>query len=314
MTNEAYHRAVLLHESVEALNIQPDGTYVDVTFGGGGHSRAILEKLDSGRLLAFDQDADAVANSQNSDFKDKPFELIRQNFRHMKRFLRLHGALPVDGILADLGISSHQIDTPERGFSTRFEGALDMRMDRSQSQSAYELVNVVGEAELVRIFSQFGEVRNSKRLAATIVAKRNEQAIETVGELKAIAGPLAIGNQNRYLAQVFQAIRIAVNAEMEVLSEFLQQSAACLKPGGRLVVITYHSLEDRPVKQFIAHGQFGREPLKDFYGKAIKPYEKVNKKPILATKAEIAENPRARSAKLRIGQRNDTSWPPEIEK
>ncbi|MBI1192953.1 MAG: 16S rRNA (cytosine(1402)-N(4))-methyltransferase RsmH [Bacteroidetes bacterium] len=298
--DHAYHAPVLLHEALEGLNIQSAGTYVDATFGGGGHSRAILERLGpQGRVFGWDQDPDAAAQVPD----DPRFCLIPENFRHLQRFLRLHAALPVQGILADLGVSSHQIDTAARGFSTRFDAPLDMRMDTRAGVTAAQWLEQVSEEMLVQAFSRYGEVRNSKRLAASVVLARREAPLRTTGDLVRLADTLVVGQRNKYLAQVFQAIRMAVNDELGALEEFLVQAEQCLAPGGRLVVITYHSLEDRPVKQFLLHGRFDREPEKDFYGNPIRGMVPVGRKPITASDDELRANPRARSAKMRIAER-----------
>src|SRR5882757_2865681 len=293
-----YHIPVMLNECIEALNIKKDGTYVDVTFGGGGHSREILKHLgDGGRLLAFDQDADAQQNLIDDD----RFEFIDQNFRYLKNFCRLHDALPVNGILADLGVSSYQFDQAERGFSIRFDAELDMRMNQSGSLNAKEVVNTYSEADLHRIFGIYGEIQNAKSLAKTIVTARLNAPINTVADLKnAIVNLIPRGKENKYLAQVFQALRIEVNQELESLKDFLIQSAEVLVSGGRLVVMSYHSLEDRLVKNFIAKGKFSGEVEKDFYGNDQKPFEAVSRGAITASAEEIANNNRARSAKLRI--------------
>jgi len=295
-----YHRPVLLHESLEGLAINPNGTYVDVTFGGGGHSRAILEQLgEKGKLIAFDQDEDAEANI----ISDPRFILIRQNFRFLKNFLRLHNAIPVDGILADLGISSHQIDEPQRGFSTRFDGPLDMRMNRSATTSAEEVINTYDEHQLRKMFREFGDVDNASRLANIIVTGREEHSIRSIAELKELIAPCTPkGKEFQYLAKVFQALRIEINNEMDALKELLQQAAEVLKPEGRIVVIAYHSLEDRLVKNFFRTGNFEGENEKDFFGNLIRPLEPVNRKPIVPGEEELKENNRARSAKLRIAQ------------
>lgn len=297
-----YHRPVLLHECLEGLTIRHDGTYVDVTFGGGGHSRAILEKLgEKGRLIAFDQDEDAVANA----IDDPRFILVRQNFSFLKNFLRLHGAIPVDGILADLGISSHQIDEPERGFSTRFDGPLDMRMNKSAGTTAAEFLNTADEYKLRKTFSEYGDVENAPKLARVILSARELQPIETIEELKtAIQFCMPRGKEFQYLAKVFQAVRIEINGEVEVLKQMLKQGAEVLKPGGRFVVIAYHSLEDRIVKNFFRSGDFEGEQEKDFYGNLIRPLEPVNRKPIVPGEEELKENNRARSAKLRIAEKS----------
>jgi 16S rRNA (cytosine1402-N4)-methyltransferase len=293
-----YHTPVMLQECIDGLNIRPDGTYVDVTFGGGGHSRAIMKHLGkNGRLLAFDQDADAQQNAIDDD----RFEFIDQNFRYLKNFCRLHNAIPVNGILADLGVSSYQFDQAERGFSIRFDAELDMRMNQSGSLTAKEVVNTYSEADLHRIFGIYGEIQNAKSLAKTIVTARLNTPINTVADLKnAIAGLIPRGKENKYLAQVFQALRIEVNQELEALKDFLIQSAEVLLAGGRLVVMSYHSLEDRLVKNFIAKGKFSGEVEKDFYGNDQKPFDAVSRGAITASDEEIKENNRARSAKLRI--------------
>lgn len=298
-----YHEPVMLSECLDGLNIRPDGIYVDVTFGGGGHSRAILEKLTTGRLLVFDQDPDAVANAEQ--WKDDPrFTFIAANFRHIKRYLKLHKAEKVDGILADLGVSSHQINTPERGFSTRFQADLDMRMNPNNEKTAREVLNVRSATELQSILSRYGEVTNARTAAEAIFSARHNAPIETVEDLKGILMRYAPKHrENKYFAQVFQALRIEVNDEMKVLEEFLMQVPEVLNPGGRLVVMSYHSLEDRPVKNFIQKGKFDGEVEKDFYGNEIKPLKSITRKPIEATEEEVKRNPRARSAKLRIAEK-----------
>lgn len=306
MTSESYHDPVLLHEALEGLQIQPGGTYVDVTFGGGGHSRAILNQLkqykqskSEGRLLAFDQDPDAAKQVPD----DSRFTLIPENYRHLRRFLRFHQALPVQGILADLGVSSHQFDTASRGFSTRFDAVLDMRMDTRSGIPALEWLAGVSEAELLNVLSAYGEVRNAKRLSRAIVEGRSVQPIRTTGDLMRCCEPCIVGQRNKYLAQVFQAIRIAVNDEIGALREFLEQVPDCLAPGGRLVVITYHSLEDRPVKQFLLNGRFDQEPEKDVFGNVSRALIPVRRKPITPSDAELKTNPRSRSAKMRIAEK-----------
>ncbi|SEJ56292.1 16S rRNA (cytosine1402-N4)-methyltransferase [Dyadobacter koreensis] len=298
-----YHEPVMLSECLDGLNIRPDGIYVDVTFGGGGHSRAILEKLTTGRLLVFDQDPDAVANADQ--WKDDPrFTFIAANFRHIKRYLKLHKAEKVDGILADLGVSSHQINTPERGFSTRFQADLDMRMNPNNEKTAREVLNVRSATELQSILGRYGEVTNARTAAEAIFSARHNSPIETVNDLKGILMRYAPKHrENKYFAQVFQALRIEVNDEMKVLEEFLMQVPEVLNPGGRLVVMSYHSLEDRPVKNFIQKGKFDGEVEKDFYGNEIKPLKSITRKPIEATEEEVKRNPRARSAKLRIAEK-----------
>jgi len=297
-----YHQPVMLQECIEALNIKPDGIYVDVTFGGGGHSREILKHLGpQGRLLAFDQDADAQKNLPNDD----RLTFIDQNFRYLKNNCRLQGAISADGILADLGVSSHQFDQPERGFSIRFDANLDMRMDQGGSLTARDVVNSYTEEQLHRIFGIYGEIKNAKTLASTLVTVRLNKSIQTVADLKNAIGPLIPkGKENKYLAQVFQALRIEVNQELEALKEFLEQSVDVLKSEGRLVVMSYHSLEDRLVKNFIAKGKFHGEVEKDFFGNQIKPLESLTRKAIAASEKEVKENNRARSAKLRIAVKN----------
>jgi len=303
-SDPTYHAPVLLHEALEGLNIQATGTYVDATFGGGGHTRAILERLGPlGRVFGFDQDPDAASQVP----EDSRFCLIPENFRHLQRFLRLHGALPVQGILADLGVSSHQLDTAERGFSTRFDAPLDMRMDTREGITAAQWLEQASEEMLVEAFSHYGEVRNSRRLAAALVLARKESPLRTTGDLVRLADTLVMGQRNKYLAQVFQAIRMALNDEVGALEAFLVQAEQCLAPGGRLVVITYHSLEDRPVKQFLLHGRFDREPEKDFYGNPIRGMVPVGRKPVTASAEELQVNPRARSAKMRIAERKSAS-------
>ncbi len=298
-----YHVPVLLKESIEGLMIKPEGVYVDLTFGGGGHSKEILKHLDTGKLFAFDQDEEAEANAKNDKtFFDNPkFQFIKANFRYLKKYLKLYKINQVDGILADLGISSHQIDEASRGFSTRFDGELDMRMNRQQDFSAKELIAKYSEKDLHRILGMYGEIKNAKTLAQAIVAERIRKEIATTQDLKNILQRFAPkGAEFKYFAQVFQALRIEVNEEMKALEEMLLQSAEILKVGGRLAVISYHSLEDRLVKNFIAKGKFHGEIEKDFYGRDIKPLEAVNRKPIEASEEEIKENSRARSGKLRI--------------
>ena len=283
---------------MEGLNINPSGTYVDVTFGGGGHSAGILKRLGkNGRLFAFDQDADARQNL----IDDERCTFIDQNFRFLKNFCRLYGAIPVDGILADLGVSSYQFDQAERGFSIRFDAELDMRMDQQATLTAKEVLNNYAEADLHRIFGVYGEIQNAKSLANTIVAARLNAPIVTIADLKqVIVNRIPKGKENKYLAQVFQALRIEVNQELEALKEFLTQTESVLVKGGRLVVMSYHSLEDRLVKNFIAKGKFSGELEKDLYGNDNRPFEAISKGVITAKEDEIALNNRARSAKLRI--------------
>lgn len=295
-----YHNPVLLKETVDGLNIKPDGVYVDVTFGGGGHSREILKRLnDKGRLYAFDQDEDALNNAIN----DERFVLIHENFRYIKRFLRFHGVKSVDGILADLGVSSHQFDVPERGFSTRFDAELDMRMSKRNDLSAYVVVNEYDDANLRRVFLDYGELKNAPALSRTIIEARTKKPIKTTDELKIVLSKyLPEKIKNKVLAQIYQAIRIEVNQEMEVLKEFLEQSLEILKPEGRLSVISYHSLEDRLVKRFMKNGMFEGEPERDFYGNFSVPFDLVGKL-IVPDEEEIKVNNRARSAKLRIAEK-----------
>lgn len=296
----SYHVPVLLKESLEGLAINPSGTYVDTTFGGGGHSRAILAALGSrGRLLAFDQDPQAQQNA----IDDERFTLIPQNFRHIKRFLRFYGVKQVDGVLADFGVSSYQFDTAERGFSTRLEGALDMRMNPEAPLSAYEVVNTYEEEALSTLFFRYGELSQSRQIARTIVQQRSTRPIATTGELKQVVQRfLPKGKENKVLAQLYQAIRIDVNGELAALEELLLQLPEIVRPGGRIALISYHSLEDRLVKRFIRDGQFSGEPQKDFYGNLLTPFQKVGKA-IVATQEEIAQNNRARSAVLRVAER-----------
>lgn len=301
MTSKVYHIPVMLTECLEALAIRPDGVYVDVTFGGGGHSRAILERLgQEGRLIAFDQDPDALGNA----IDDPRFTLVHQNFRFLKNNLRLHGVKAVDGILADLGVSSHQFDDAARGFSTRFDADLDMRMDQSRDLSAAMLLNTYSEEELHRIFGMYGELKNARSLARAIASARVQQPFRTVQQLKDATAALASKlKPNKYYAQLFQAIRIEVNGEMDALMDLLQQSAEVLKPEGRLAVLSYHSLEDRLVKHFMTKGKFKGEVEKDFYGNEIKPLAVIGRKPQAAAPEEVASNPRARSARLRVAER-----------
>ncbi|MCO7186521.1 16S rRNA (cytosine(1402)-N(4))-methyltransferase RsmH [Tenacibaculum sp. XPcli2-G] len=293
----SYHNPVLLKESVDALSIKEDGVYVDVTFGGGGHSREILSRLgEKGKLFAFDQDPDA----QQNKIDDPRFVLIGENFRFISRFLRFYGVRKVDGVLADLGVSSHQFDEAERGFSTRFDADLDMRMDQKSELSGKKIINTYSEEDLADVLFLYGELRNARTLAKTIVEARVDREIKTSFELKEVLQKfLPKAKEHKILAQIFQAIRIEVNQELEVLKEFLQQIPDLLNEEGRLSVISYHSLEDRLVKRFIRTGLFSGEPEKDFYGNTSEPLKKVGKM-IVPTKEEIKENNRARSAKLRI--------------
>ncbi len=297
-----YHNPVLLKESVEALSIRPNGVYVDVTFGGGGHTAHILEHLGpEGKLFAFDQDPDARRNI----IDDSKLTFIPSNFRHLKRQLRLHGIRKIDGILADLGVSSFQFDEAERGFSFRFDAELDMRMNQNADLSAGKVINQYEEAELVRIFSEYGEIRNSKTLAKAIIADRDIHAIETTSRFLDTLGPVIRGKRNKYLAQVFQAIRIEVNDEMNALKEMLSQGLEILDEGGRFVVISYHSLEDRLAKNFFRSGNFEGKQIKDFFGNIERPFHLITRKAIEASQKEIEENPRARSAKLRVAEKKE---------
>ncbi len=295
-----YHNPVLLKESVDGLNIKPDGTYVDVTFGGGGHSREILSRLGpNGKLFAFDQDEDALENT----IDDERFVLINENFRFIKRFLRFHNVKSVDGILADLGVSSHQFDVAERGFSTRFDAELDMRMSQKNDLNAYRVVNEYDETNLRRVFLDYGELKNAPAIARVIIAAREEEPIKNTEQLKIVLGRfLPTHKSHKILAQMYQAIRIEVNQEMDVLKEFLEQSLEILKPGGRLSVISYHSLEDRLVKRLMKNGMFEGEPERDFFGNFSVPFKTIGKL-IVPDFQEIKINNRARSAKLRIAEK-----------
>ena len=296
-----YHNPVLLHRSIELLNIDPNGVYVDVTFGGGGHSRLILQRLDEhGRLITFDQDPDALNNVPDDD----RFTLVPHNFRFLRNFLRLHQAIPADGILADLGVSSHQFDVPDRGFSTRFDAQLDMRMNPSIGNTAETIVNSYSAEELQKIFTQYGELRSSYCISQTIVKARAENPIQTTKQLiDVIKVCLPERKINKLSAMVFQALRIEVNEELEVLKEMLTQAAEVLKPGGRLVVISYHSLEDRLVKNFFRAGNFEGKIEKDFYGNVLSPLKPLSGKAVIPNENEISENSRARSAKLRVAEK-----------
>lgn len=296
-----YHIPVLLNESVNGLNIRPDGIYVDVTFGGGGHSRHIMEYLgDNGHLYAFDQDEDAAKNA----FEDSRFTFIPENFRYMKNFIQLYCNGKVDGILADLGVSSYQFDTPERGFSTRYDGCLDMRMNQNDFLDASDVVNIYDADALVSIFSRYGELRNSINIACAIINARETKPLETTTELKkVVAKCLPKGRENKVLAQIFQALRIEVNKEMEALEIFLKQCAEVLNPGGRLVILSYHSMEDRIVKNFMKAGNADGIIGKDFFGNQLTPYQLITHKPIVPSDDEIRINSRARSAKLRVAER-----------
>ncbi|WP_199732245.1 16S rRNA (cytosine(1402)-N(4))-methyltransferase RsmH [Flavobacterium macacae] len=299
-TTMEYHNPVLLMETVDGLDIKPDGVYVDVTFGGGGHSKEILKRLGpDGRLFGFDQDEDALANALD----DERFTLINENFRFIKRFLRFHGVKAVDGILADLGVSSHQFDVAERGFSTRFDAELDMRMSQKNDLSAYKVVNEYDEANLRRVFYDYGELKNAPAIARVILEAREIEEIKNTEQLKTVLSRfLPAHKSHKILAQMYQAVRIEVNQEMDVLKEFLEQSLEILKPGGRLSVISYHSLEDRLVKRYIKNGMFEGEPERDFFGNFSVPFKTIGKL-IVPNDAEIRINNRARSAKLRIAEK-----------
>jgi 16S rRNA (cytosine1402-N4)-methyltransferase len=297
-----YHRPVMLAECIEALQIKPDGTYVDVTFGGGGHSLKILEQLTEGRLIAFDQDEDAKRQADN--IQSRSFTFCQANFRYMKQYLKLNGVIKVNGILADLGISSHQIDSAERGFSTRFDGPLDMRMDKKGSVSAAKILNEYSEADLHKMLGIYGEVKNAKTLAGLIIKQRAIKKFDRINDLIGLLKTVAPrGKEFKYFAQVFQALRIVVNEEMQALEDFLHQCGEVMEKGGRLVVMSYHSLEDRLVKNYINSGKMYGEVEKDFYGNKVRPFEAINRKPIEASEEEVIENNRARSAKLRVAER-----------
>ena len=295
-----YHNPVMLDECINGLNINPEGSYADVTFGGGGHSRAILDRLTTGHLYAFDQDEDAAKNA----FDDPCFTFIPQNFRYFKNFIQLYHGSQLDGIIADLGVSSHQFDTPEKGFSTRFDGLLDMRMSQSTANDAATVVNTYSVEELTRILSLYGEVQQARLVASDIVMARDAEPIETTAQLKAaVERRLPKGRENKVLAQIFQALRIEVNQELDALTAFLSQCPDVLKSGGRLVVMSYHSLEDRLVKNFIKTGNAEGKEEKDFFGNLLTPYNIITRKPIVPSDEEVERNSRARSAKLRIAER-----------
>ena len=297
-----YHNPVLLKDSVDALIINESGIYVDCTFGGGGHSREILSRLDqNGKLFSFDQDVDAVRNKIDDD----RFELVEQNFRFLKNNLRFRGIKQVDGVLGDLGVSSHQFDTPERGFSTRFDGELDMRMNQNAKLSAKTIINEYEEEDLARVFYDFGELQGSYRLAREVVKARVDKQINTIDELKQIFSFIPKMKENKFFAQMFQALRIEANDEMAALKEMLTQCGEVIKPGGRLVIISYHSLEDRLTKRYMKNGIFEGEPERDVFGNWSAPFKPLQSKVIVPTQEEINENPRARSAKMRIAVRNE---------
>jgi 16S rRNA (cytosine1402-N4)-methyltransferase len=299
----SYHTPIMLNEVLEGLQVKPDGVYVDCTFGGGGHSKALLKLLGAaGKLVVFDQDEDAKANVPD----DPRILFVPHNFRHLQRFLRLHKISAVDGIMADLGVSSHQFDEPERGFSTRFDGELDMRMDQRQSFTAYQVISSYSEERLHKLFEQYGEVTNAKTLAKTIVNVRHSTSLKTIANFKSALAGVVKGNPNKYFAQVFQALRIEVNDELGALKEMLPQVPPLLKESGRLAVLTFHSLEDRIVKNFIKKGSFEEEEDINPFVQAEKtgqPLKLVTKKPLLPTAEEMKRNPRARSAKLRIAEK-----------
>lgn len=300
MSGNDYHAPVLLQEAIDALNIRANGIYVDCTFGGGGHAREILKRLGpNGKLIAFDQDEDARANVPG----DNRILFVQHNFRHLQRLLRLHKVPEADGILADLGVSSHQFDEAGRGFSIRFEGDLDMRMDQRQELTAFQIVNTWTEQQLHKLFEQYGEVTNAKTLARTIAQVRSTTSLKTIANFKQAISSVVKGNPNKYFAQVFQALRIAVNDELGALQEMLQQIPALLKPGGRIAIITFHSLEDRIVKNFFRKGNFEEEDTNPFGTSPEPPLKVITKKPILPAKEEIERNSRSRSAKLRVAQK-----------
>ena len=300
-----YHESVLLHESIDLLGVKPGGVFVDATFGGGGHSKLILEKMSGkGRLFAFDQDEDAKRNTEQQEFSaSQVFTFVPSNFRHLKRQLRAEGVRigTVNGILADLGVSSHQLDTAERGFSYRFEAELDMRMNRQDGETAADLLNTRNVEELQRIFSELGEVRNSKTLAHAVVQERERKRFRTTGDLLELCSKNLMGERMRYYSQVFQALRMEANDELGALEDFMKDALEMLAPGGRLAIITFHSLEDRMVKNFMKAGNVAGELDQDFYGNITKPWDLVTKKPVEASAEETKQNSRSRSAKLRVG-------------
>lgn len=297
-----YHKPVMLQECIDGLNIDPNGTYVDATFGGGGHSQKILELLKEGRLVSFDQDEDAKIEADK--ISNRSFTFCQANFRYMKRYLKMNGVTKANGILADLGVSSHQIDSPQRGFSTRFDGPLDMRMDRNAPRSAADVLNESTEDELHKIFGMYGELKNAKTAARLITQYRVKHHFTRTDDIKTALQSIAPrGKENKYFAQVFQALRIEVNEEMKALEDFLHQCGEVMENGGRLVIMSYHSLEDRMVKNYMNKGKVYGDVEKDFYGNEIKPFKVITRKPIEPTESEIALNSRARSAKLRIAER-----------
>ncbi len=307
MKEVRYHTPVLLNQSVEGLNINPEGTYVDITFGGGGHSKEILKKLTTGKLIAFDQDEDAKKNAEeimaNDDYKDK-FIFFQGNFKHISNFLRYAGYSKVDGILADLGVSSHQFDVAERGFAFRLGGIPDMRMNKNAKQSSLDILNNYSEDDLVKMFRNFGELKSANKLSSAIVSSREEAQIKDLEQLNLIINQTIKTNKDfKILAKVYQALRIETNKELEVLEKFLIQSPKLLKKGGRLVVISYHSLEDRPVKSFIKFNNFENKSITDVFGRQSLEFKEITKKPIVPNEEEIERNNRARSAKLRIAEK-----------
>ena len=300
MINDEYHIPVLLHAAVDGLVKNSNGIYVDVTFGGGGHSREILSRLKNGKLIGFDQDLDARQNV----IQDDRFVFVAQNFEYLKNNLKLLKQIPVDGLIADLGVSSFQFNTPNRGFSYRFDARLDMRMNAHSNLDAEKVINQYDEADLLRVFRDYGELRESKKIARKICERRQKKKIQTINELLEIVSGLVQKNKiNQFLSKIFQAIRIEVNEEVGVLKKLLEQGREVIKPGGRFVVITYHSLEDRLVNNFFRSGNFNGELQKDFYGNVLKPFEEINRKPIIPDETELEANNRARSAKLRIAER-----------
>jgi len=302
MPMKDYHVPVMLSECIEGLSIKPDGIYVDATFGGGGHSREVIRQLTTGRLFGVDQDEEARKNAEQ--FDSGKFTFIDSNFRHLNRFLKLEGIEKLDGLLADLGVSSHQIDEAERGFSTRFDAMLDMRMNRSQELTAKKIINVYPRRDLQLVLGNYGEIRNARTLADNIIRARIEAPVHTTGELVNILKRFVPANKrNKYYAQVFQALRIEVNDELGALKDLLNQSVDLLKSGGRLVIMAYHSLEDRLIKNFINTGSFEGREVKDFYGNTQKPFKAITRKPIMASDIEVRENKRARSARLRIAEK-----------
>jgi 16S rRNA (cytosine1402-N4)-methyltransferase len=297
-----YHRPVMLQQCIEALNIDANGTYVDVTFGGGGHSKEILRSLKEGKLISFDQDEDAKREAEK--ISNSSFTFCQANFRYMKRYLKMNGVTKVNGILADLGVSSHQIDSPHRGFSTRFDGPLDMRMDKNAPRSAADVLNESSEEDLHKIFGMYGELKNARTAARSIVQFRVKRTFNRTEDIKdALKSISPRGKENKYFAQVFQALRIEVNEEMKALEDFLHQCGEVMEEGGRLVIMSYHSLEDRMVKNYMNKGKVYGDVEKDFYGNEVKPFKAITRKPVEPTADEIAKNNRARSAKLRIAER-----------